>query len=249
MRNGYYKRIAGLALALTGCCAKPVAVDPAPCLTVEFTDMSGEGIASWKFNSDGFAASCGEGGGGRDGPGRLRGRKPGRGRGPVQRGHRHLPLELRRRHGPEEAQRLSGSGGHRLYGGGLDEWGSVLDQIGQAGWDTLEESGKSALRQREGDSITGADCLGGYLLVRQDFSSEMVDTRNILYVAYKVQVQLPDGSALELLRCYRVQRSGAARRRLGGGDRRLWLHGLRQHRYAWRAASITTSPALRRRRP
>ena len=34
------------------------------------------------------------------------------------------------------------------------------------------------------------------MLVRQDFSSEMVDVHNMLYAAYKVQVQLPDGSTL-----------------------------------------------------
>ena len=79
---------------------------------------------------------------------------------------------------------------------GLDEWVTALDQIGEADWSTLETYGESALRRREGDSITGAACLGGYLLVRQDFSSEMVNTHNILYVAYKVQAQLPDGSSL-----------------------------------------------------
>ena len=34
------------------------------------------------------------------------------------------------------------------------------------------------------------------MLVRQDFSSEMVETHNILYMAYKVQAQLPDGTSL-----------------------------------------------------
>lgn len=76
---------------------------------------------------------------------------------------------------------------------GLDEWVTALDQIGQEDWDSLVADGKAALSQREGDCITGADCLGGYMLVRQDFSSEMVETHNILYVAYKVQAQLPDG--------------------------------------------------------
>ena len=32
---------AALALALAGCAAKPVAVDPAPCLSVTFAGMSG----------------------------------------------------------------------------------------------------------------------------------------------------------------------------------------------------------------
>ena len=79
---------------------------------------------------------------------------------------------------------------------GLDEWVTALDQIGQEDWDALAAAGEEALRQKEGDSILSADCLGGYMLVRQDFSSEMVDVHNMLYAAYKVQAQLPDGSAL-----------------------------------------------------
>ena len=79
---------------------------------------------------------------------------------------------------------------------GLDEWVTALGQIGQEDWDSLAAAGEEALRQREGDAITGAECLGGYMLVRQDFSSEMVDVHNMLYAAYKVQAQLPDGSAL-----------------------------------------------------
>ena len=79
---------------------------------------------------------------------------------------------------------------------GLDEWVTALDQIGQTDWDTLAAAGEDALRQREGDAITGAECLGGYMLVRQDFSSEMVDVHNMLYAAYKVEAQLPDGSSL-----------------------------------------------------
>ena len=211
--------------------------------------MSGEGIASWKFNSDGFAASCGEGGGGRDGPGRLRGRKPGRGRGPVQRGHRHLPLELRRRHGPEEAQRLSGSGGHRLYGGGLDEWGSVLDQIGQAGWDTLEESGKSgpAAAGEGRPAVTrawAAICWCGRISAARWWTPATSSTWPT-----RCRCSCRTAARWNYYAAIGFSDLVAARRRLGGGDRRLWLHGLRQHRYAWRAASITTSPALRRRRP
>ena len=49
-----------LALAVAGCGAKPVTVDPAPYLSVEFSGMSGEGTASWNFDSEGFAAACGE---------------------------------------------------------------------------------------------------------------------------------------------------------------------------------------------
>lgn len=79
---------------------------------------------------------------------------------------------------------------------GLDEWVTALDQIGQTDWDTLAAAGEEALRQKEGDSILSADCLGGYMLVRQDFSSEMVDVHNMLYAAYKVEAQLPDGSTL-----------------------------------------------------
>ena len=52
---------AALTLALAGCAAKPETVDPAPFLTVEFTGMSGEGTAEWNFDSEGFAAACGEG--------------------------------------------------------------------------------------------------------------------------------------------------------------------------------------------
>lgn len=79
---------------------------------------------------------------------------------------------------------------------GLDEWVTALDQIGQTDWDTLAAAGEEALRQKEGDSILSADCLGGYMLVRQDFSSEMVDVHNMLYAAYKVRAQLPDGRTL-----------------------------------------------------
>ena len=79
---------------------------------------------------------------------------------------------------------------------GLDEWVTALDQIGQTDWDTLAAAGEDALRQREGDAITGAECLGGYMLVRQDFSSEMVDVHNMLYAAYKVEAKLPDSSSL-----------------------------------------------------
>ena len=49
------------ALALAGCAAKPVPVDPTPYLSVEFSGMSGEGTAAWSFDSEGFAAACGEG--------------------------------------------------------------------------------------------------------------------------------------------------------------------------------------------
>lgn len=186
-----------LALALAGCGAKPVAVDPVPYLTVEFTGMSGEGIASWKFDSDGFAAACGEGVEDAAGlaacvDGSLDAAE-GLSNGDTVTFHWSCDADTAQKEhnallAPEDAV---------FTVEGLDEWVSALDQIGQADWDTLAESGRSALRQREGDSITGADCLGGYLLVRQDFSSEMVDTHNILYVAYKVQAQLPDGSALD----------------------------------------------------
>ncbi|MCI6958924.1 MAG: hypothetical protein MR743_03550 [Oscillospiraceae bacterium] len=40
------KRMAPAALAVAGCGAKPVTVDPTPYLSVEFSGMSGEGTAS-----------------------------------------------------------------------------------------------------------------------------------------------------------------------------------------------------------
>lgn len=193
-------RAAALALALTlalaGCGAKPVEVDPTPYLTVEFTGMSGEGTASWKFDGDGFAAACGDG------------VKDAAGLAACVDGSLDTAEGLSNGDTVTFRWSCDADAAEKDHNAilapadavftveGLDEWVTALDQIGQEDWDTLEASGEDALRQREGDSITGADCLGGYMLVRQDFSSEMVDTHNILYVAYKVQAQLPDGSSL-----------------------------------------------------
>lgn len=186
----------GLTLALAGCGAKPVEVDPAPYLTVEFAGMSGEGTASWEFDGDGFAASCGDGV--KDAAGLAvcvdgsLDKAQGLANGDTVTFLWNCDTDA----AEKEHNAILTPGETTFTVEGLDEWVTALDQIGQGDWDTLEASGQDALRQREGDSITGADCLGGYMLVRQDFSSEMVDTHNMLYVAYKVQAQLPDGSSL-----------------------------------------------------
>ncbi|WP_418442323.1 hypothetical protein [Candidatus Allofournierella excrementavium] len=185
-----------LALALAGCGAKPVTVDPAPYLSVEFSGMSGEGTASWNFDSEGFAAACGEDvkdaadlaacvDGSLD-------KAEGLSNGDTVTFRWNCDAETAQQEhnavlAPEDAA---------FTVEGLDEWVTALDQIGQTDWDALAAAGEEALRQKEGDSILSADCLGGYMLVRQDFSSEMVDVHNMLYAAYKVQAQLPDGSAL-----------------------------------------------------
>ena len=185
-----------LALALTGCGTKPVEVDPTPYLTVEFSGMSGEGTASWSFDGDGFAASCGDGV--KDAAGLAAcvdgslDVTEGLSNGDTVTFHWNCDADT----AEQEHNAILAPEDTTFTVEGLDQWVTALDQIGQEDWDTLVAKGQSALSQREGDSITGAECLGGYMLVRQDFSSEMVDTHNILYVAYKVQAQLPDGSGL-----------------------------------------------------
>lgn len=187
---------AALALALAGCAAKPGTVDPAPFLTVEFTGMSGEGTAEWNFDSEGFAAACGEGV--KDAAGLAAcvdgslDKTEGLSNGDTVTFQWNCDAETAQQEhnavlAPEDAV---------FTVEGLDEWVTALDQIGQTDWDTLAAAGEEALRQKEGDSILSADCLGGYMLVRQDFSSEMVDVHNMLYAAYKVRAQLPDGSTL-----------------------------------------------------
>lgn len=193
-------RTAALAVALTlvlaGCSAKPVEVDPSPYLTVEFTGMSGEGTASWSFDGDSFAAACGDdvkdAAGLADCVDGSLDTAEGLSNGDTVTFHWNCDADTAENdHNavltPEDAT---------FTVEGLDEWVTALDQIGQEDWNVLEADGKTALSLREGDSITGAECLGGYMLVRQDFSSEMVDVYNMLYVAYKVQAQLPDGSSL-----------------------------------------------------
>lgn len=185
-----------LALAVAGCGAKPVTVDPAPYLSVEFSGMSGEGTASWNFDSEGFAAACGDGVEDAAGlaacvDGSLD-KAEGLSNGDTVTFQWNCDAETAQQEhnavlAPEDAT---------FTVEGLDEWVTALDQIGQTDWDTLAAAGEEALRQKEGDSILSADCLGGYMLVRQDFSSEMVDVHNMLYAAYKVQAQLPDGSTL-----------------------------------------------------
>lgn len=185
-----------LALALAGCGAKPVTVDPAPYLSVEFSGMSGEGTASWNFDSEGFAAACGDGVEDAAGlaacvDGSLD-KAEGLSNGDTVTFRWNCDAETAQQEhnavlAPEDAA---------FTVEGLDEWVTALDQIGQEDWDALAAAGEEALRQKEGDSILSADCLGGYMLVRQDFSSEMVDVHNMLYAAYKVQTQLPDGSTL-----------------------------------------------------
>lgn len=185
-----------LALALAGCGAKPVKVDPTPYLSVEFSGMSGEGAASWNFDSEGFAAACGDGVEDAAGlaacvDGSLD-KAEGLSNGDTVTFQWNCDAETAQQEhnavlAPEDAA---------FTVEGLDEWVTALDQIGQTDWDALAAAGEEALRQKEGDSILSADCLGGYMLVRQDFSSEMVDVHNMLYAAYKVQAQLPDGSTL-----------------------------------------------------
>lgn len=185
-----------LALAVAGCGAKPVTVDPAPYLSVEFSGMSGEGAASWNFDSEGFAAACGEDV--KDAAGLAAcvdgslDKAEGLSNGDTVTFQWNCDAETAQQEhnavlAPEDAA---------FTVEGLDEWVTALDQIGQTDWDALAAAGEEALRQKEGDSILSADCLGGYMLVRQDFSSEMVDVHNMLYAAYKVQAQLPDGSTL-----------------------------------------------------
>ena len=187
---------AALTLALAGCAAKPETVDPAPFLTVEFTGMSGEGTAEWNFDSEGFAAACGDGV--KDAAGLAAcvdgslDKTEGLSNGDTVTFQWNCDAETAQQEhnavlAPEDAA---------FTVEGLDEWVTALDQIGQTDWDALAAAGEEALRQKEGDAILSADCLGGYMLVRQDFSSEMVDVHNMLYAAYKVQAQLPDGSSL-----------------------------------------------------
>lgn len=185
-----------LALALAGCGAKPVTVDPAPYLSVEFSGMSGEGTASWNFDSEGFAAACGDGVEDAAGlaacvDGSLD-KAEGLSNGDTVTFQWNCDAETAQQEhnavlAPEDAA---------FTVEGLDEWVTALGQIGQTDWDALAAAGEEALRQKEGDAILSADCLGGYMLVRQDFSSEMVDVHNMLYAAYKVRAQLPDGSTL-----------------------------------------------------
>lgn len=185
-----------LALALAGCGAKPVTVDPAPYLSVEFSGMSGEGTASWNFDSEGFAAACGEDV--KDAAGLAAcvdgslDKAEGLSNGDTVTFQWNCDDETAQ----QEHNAVLAPENAAFTVEGLDEWVTALDQIGQTDWDTLAAAGEEALRQKEGDSILSADCLGGYMLVRQDFSSEMVDVHNMLYAAYKVQAQLPDGSTL-----------------------------------------------------
>lgn len=185
-----------LALALAGCGAKPVTVDPTPYLSVEFSGMSGEGTASWNFDSEGFAAACGDGVEDAAGlaacvDGSLD-KAEGLSNGDTVTFQWNCDAETAQ----QEHNAVLAPENAVFTVEGLDEWVTALDQIGQTDWDTLAAAGEEALRQKEGDSILSADCLGGYMLVRQDFSSEMVDVHNMLYAAYKVEAQLPDGSTL-----------------------------------------------------
>lgn len=185
-----------LPLVLTGCGAKPVEVDPTSYLTVEFAGMSGEGTASWKFDGDGFATACDDGV--KDAMGLVAcvdgslDTTEGLSNGDTVTFYWNCDADT----AEKDHNAILTPTDATFKVEGLDEWVTALDQIGEEDWNTLEADGEEALRQREGDSITGAECLGGYILVRQDFSSEMVETHNILYVAYKVQAQLPDGSSL-----------------------------------------------------
>lgn len=185
-----------LALAVAGCGAKPVTVDPAPYLSVEFSGMSGEGAASWNFDSEGFAAACGEDV--KDAAGLAAcvdgslDKAEGLSNGDTVTFQWNCDAETAQ----QEHNAVLAPENAAFTVEGLDEWVTALDQIGQTDWGALAAAGEEALRQKEGDSILSADCLGGYMLVRQDFSSEMVDVHNMLYAAYKVQAQLPDGSTL-----------------------------------------------------
>lgn len=185
-----------LALAVAGCGAKPVTVDPAPYLSVEFSGMSGEGAASWNFDSEGFAAACGDGVEDAAGlaacvDGSLD-KAEGLSNGDTVTFQWNCDAETAQ----QEHNAVLAPENATFTVEGLDEWVTALDQIGQTDWDALAAAGEEALRQKEGDSILSAECLGGYMLVRQDFSSEMVDVHNMLYAAYKVRAQLPDGSTL-----------------------------------------------------
>ena len=185
-----------LALAVAGCGAKPVTVDPAPYLSVEFSGMSGEGAASWNFDSEGFAAAYGDGVEDAAGlaacvDGSLD-KAEGLSNGDTVTFQWNCDAETAQ----QEHNAVLAPENAVFTVEGLDEWVTALDQIGQTDWDALAAAGEEALRQKEGDAILSADCLGGYMLVRQDFSSEMVDVHNMLYAAYKVQAQLPDGSTL-----------------------------------------------------
>ena len=168
-----------LALAVAGCGAKPVTVDPTPYLSVEFFAAAyGDGVE----DAAGLAA-CVDG---------SLDKAEGLSNGDTVTFQWNCDAETAQQEhnavlAPEDAA---------FTVEGLDEWVTALDQIGQTDWDTLAAAGEEALRQKEGDSILSADCLGGYMLVRQDFSSEMVDVHNMLYAAYKVEAQLPDGSTL-----------------------------------------------------
>lgn len=185
-----------LALAVAGCGAKPVTVDPAPYLSVEFSGISGEGTASWNFDSEGFAAACGEDV--KDAAGLAAcvdgslDKAESLSNGDTVTFQWNCDAETAQ----QEHNAVLAPENAAFTVEGLDEWVTALDQIGQTDWDTLAAAGEEALRQKEGDSILSADCLGGYMLVRQDFSSEMVDVHNMLYAAYKVEAQLPDGSTL-----------------------------------------------------
>lgn len=185
-----------LALAVAGCGAKPVTVDPTPYLSVEFSGMSGEGTASWSFDSEGFAAACGDGVEDAAGlaacvDGSLD-KAEGLSNGDTVTFQWNCDAETAQ----QEHNAVLAPENAAFTVEGLDEWVTALDQIGQTDWDALAAAGEEALRQKEGDAILSADCLGGYMLVRQDFSSEMVDVHNMLYAAYKVEAQLPDGSTL-----------------------------------------------------
>lgn len=185
-----------LALALAGCGAKPVTVDPTPYLSVEFSGMSGEGTASWSFDSEGFAAACGDGVEDAAGlaacvDGSLD-KAEGLSNGDTVTFQWNCDAETAQ----QEHNAVLAPENAVFTVEGLDEWVTALGQIGQTDRDALAAAGEEALRQKEGDSILSADCLGGYMLVRQDFSSEMVDVHNMLYAAYKVEAQLPDGSTL-----------------------------------------------------
>lgn len=185
-----------LALAVAGCGAKPVTVDPTPYLSVEFSGMSGEGAASWNFDSEGFAAACGEDV--KDAAGLAvcvdgsLDKAEGLSNGDTVTFQWNCDAETAQ----QEHNAVLAPENAAFTVEGLDEWVTALDQIGQTDWDALAAAGEEALRQKEGDSILSAECLGGYMLVRQDFSSEMVDVHNMLYAAYKVEAQLPDGSTL-----------------------------------------------------
>ena len=211
--------------------------------------MSGEGIASWKFNSDGFAASCGEGGGGRDGPGRLRGRKPGRGRGPVQRGHRHLPLELRRRHGQKKHNAFLAPEDTVFTVEGWTSGGASWTRSARRAGTPWRRAanrpcGSGRATASPGRTAWAAICWCGRISAARWWTPATSSTWPT-----RCRCSCRTAARWNYYAAIGFSDLVAARRRLGGGDRRLWLHGLRQHRYAWRAASITTSPALRRRRP